>query len=80
MMRLEVSLQAQRFGPDAQEPDDVPHVFLELKAQGVEWMVRFHTQLYAFEPVTEREKILYGETLSVPELMIAQGAGRRDRS
>ena len=36
----------------------------QVPRQGVEWMVRFHTQLYAFEPVTEREKILYGETLS----------------
>ena len=36
----------------------------QVPRQGIEWMVRFHTQLYAFEPTTEREKILYAETLS----------------
>lgn len=36
----------------------------KIPRQGVEWMVRFHTQLYAYEPVTEGQKILYGETLN----------------
>ena len=40
-----------------QQRGQVPH-------QGVEWMVRFQTQLFAFEPATEGQKILYGETLS----------------
>jgi len=40
-----------------QQQGQVPH-------QGVEWMKRFQSQLFAFEPSTEGQKILYGETLS----------------
>jgi hypothetical protein len=35
----------------------------EIPSQGVEWMDRLQEQLFAFEPVTESQKIIHAETL-----------------
>ena len=35
----------------------------KIPAEGVEWMDRLQTQLFAFEPVTEGQKIIHAETL-----------------
>jgi hypothetical protein len=46
--------------------------------EGVEWMDRLQAQLFAFEPATEGQKIMHGETLRAFNLLVQQRRQRLD--
>jgi len=50
----------------------------EIPQQGVEWMDRLQTQLFAFEPATESQKFIHTETLRAYNHLIQQRRQRLD--
>jgi hypothetical protein len=50
----------------------------EIPSEGVEWMDRLQALLYNFEPVTEGQKVLHGETLSAFNALVHQRRQRLD--
>ena len=50
----------------------------EVPSEGVEWMDRLQSQLFAFEPVTESHKVLHAETLSAFNQLVQQRRQRLD--
>ena len=50
----------------------------EVPSEGVEWMHRLQGQLFAFEPMTERQKILHAETIRAFNHLVQQRRQRLD--
>jgi hypothetical protein len=50
----------------------------EIPDEGVEWMDRLQASLYAFEPVTEGQKIIHMETLAAFNTLVEQRRQRLD--
>ena len=50
----------------------------QIPREGVEWMDRLQTQLFAFEPATESQKILHAETLHAFNQLVQQRRQRLD--
>jgi hypothetical protein len=50
----------------------------QIPSEGVEWMDRLQSLLYTFEPVTEGQKILHGETLRAFNHLVEQRRQRLD--
>jgi len=49
-----------------------------IPSAGVEWMDRLQAQLFAFEPVTESQKIIHAQTLSAFNALVQQRRQRLD--
>jgi hypothetical protein len=50
----------------------------EIPREGVEWMDRFQSQLFAFEPATESQKILHAQTVNAFNQLVQQRRLRLD--
>ena len=50
----------------------------QIPSEGVEWMDRLQSLLYAFEPVTEGQKVLHAETLRAFNHLVEQRRQRLD--